>query len=280
MKTALVLEGGAMRGIYTAGILDVFMENNIKFDGIIGVSAGALFGVNYLSNQIGRTIRYSKRFNGDKNYIGLLPLLKEGNIVSTDYAYQKVPRELDLFDDETFKKSDVPFWAVVTNVVTGQAEYVQIKSVFEQMDTIRASASMPLVSKPVEINGKKYLDGAVADSIPYEYMLSHGFDRAVVILTKAAGYFKQPVSPYLVNAMYKKNYPIFAKRLVNRHVMYNDQVKHLFELEKKGIVDILQAEEDIKVSKLEKNPEKLENLYQVGRSDGLKWIENKGLSKI
>lgn len=155
MKTGLVLEGGAMRGMYTAGVLDVFMEQGITFDGVIGVSAGALFGVNLLSKQAGRVIRYNKRFNADPNYLGLRPLLRTGNIVDTDYAYNRVPRTLDVFDDETYRASGVPFYAVVTNIETGEAEYIKVDSVFEQMDVLRASGSMPFVSKPVEIGGKK-----------------------------------------------------------------------------------------------------------------------------
>ena len=134
MKTGLVLEGGAMRGMYTAGVLDVFMKEGVTFDGMIGVSAGALFGVNYLSNQAGRVIRYNRRFNADPNYLGLRPLLRTGNIVDTDYAYCRVPRKLDVFDDETYKKSGVPFYAVVTNIKTGKPEYIRIESVYEQMD--------------------------------------------------------------------------------------------------------------------------------------------------
>ena len=150
-RCALVLEGGAMRGMYTAGVLDCFMDHDISFDAVIGVSAGALFGVNLLSKQRGRVIRYNKRFNSDKNYMGIRPLLREKNIVSTKYAYDTVPRELDPFDDEEYKKSDIPFYAVVTNIRTGKPEYVQIKSVFDQMDVLRASGSMPVVSKPVKL---------------------------------------------------------------------------------------------------------------------------------
>ena len=146
MKTGLVLEGGAMRGMYTGGVMDIMMDHNIRFDGIIGVSAGALLGVNYLSGQRGRVIRYNKKYNGSKEYMGLLPLIKEGNIVSTRYAYDRVPRLYDVFDNETFKASGVDFYAVVTNLQTGQPEYMQVKDVYEQMDVLRASGSMPFVS--------------------------------------------------------------------------------------------------------------------------------------
>ena len=273
MKTALVLEGGAMRGMYTAGVLDVFIENGIKFDAVIGASAGALFGVNYLSGQNGRAIRYNKKYNSDENYMGILPLLKEGNIVSTEYAYVRVPRELDVFDDETYKKSDIPFYAVISNIETGEPEYVRIKSVFEQMDTLRASGSMPFVSKPVEIDGKKYLDGAVTDSIPFEYMLNKGYDRVVVVLTKKKGYIKGAIPAWFCNLFYKRKYPKFAEKVCHRHIMYRTEMDKLKELESKGIACIIQTDKDIKVGKIEKNPEKMEKLYQAGREDGEKWIK-------
>ena len=169
MKTGLVLEGGAMRGMYTAGVMDRMMDHDIHFDGVIGVSAGALFGVNYLSHQRGRVIRYNKKYNGHKDYMGLLPLLKEGNIVSTRYAYDRVPRLFDVFDNEAFKASGTDFHAVVTNLQTGQPEYMQVKDVYEQMDVLRASGSMPFVSKPVQIDGQYYLDGGLSDSIPFAF---------------------------------------------------------------------------------------------------------------
>ena len=169
MKTGLVLEGGAMRGMYTAGVLDIMLDHQIHFDGIIGVSAGALFGVNYLSGQRGRVIRYNKKYNGNRDYMGLLPLLREGNIVSTRYAYDRVPKLYDVFDNETYKANtaQTPFYAVVTNMKTGEPEYMQVEDVFAQMDVLRASGSMPFVSHPVEIGGRQYLDGGVADSIPF-----------------------------------------------------------------------------------------------------------------
>lgn len=267
MKTALVLEGGAMRGMYTAGILDSFMERGLEFDGIIGVSAGALFGINFLSKQKGRAIRYNKKYNSDKEYMGLRPLIKTGNIVNTEYAYHKVPQELDPIDDETFKGSRVPFYAVVTNIRTGKAEYKLVKSVFEQVDTLRASGSMPFVSTPVEIDGELYLDGAVADSIPFRKMLELGYEKLVVVLTKDKGYIKKPINEWLTSK-YKK-YPAFRRAIMNRHIMYNNQMKALMELEKEGIAKIYQPEDSPKVSKIESDPEKLEALYQLGRKDGM-----------
>lgn len=278
-RCALVLEGGAMRGVYTAGVLDCFMDHDISFDAVIGVSAGALFGVNLLSKQRGRVIRYNKRFNSDKNYMGIRPLLREKNIVSTKYAYDTVPRELDPFDDEEYKKSDIPFYAVVTNIRTGKPEYVQIKSVFDQMDVLRASGSMPVVSKPVKLGHEWYLDGAVTDSIPYEHMLDMGYDRVVVVLTKPADYIKKPM-PRLFTSVYKKRFPRFYEAFSNRHIMYNYQLEHLKELEKQGIAKVLRPSEHIKISKIEKDPNKLESLYQLGLRDAKRLLADKqGMEK-
>ena len=267
MKTGLVLEGGAMRGMYTAGVLDVFMEQGITFDGIIGVSAGALFGVNFLSNQAGRVLRYNKRFNADRNYLGLLPLLRTGNIVDTDYAYRKVPRELDIFDDETYRRSDTPFYAVVTNIKTGKPEYIKIDSVYEQMDVLRASGSMPFVSRPVKVGRKLYLDGAIADSIPFEKFLEMGYGRLVVVLTKPDGYVKKPMPAVPAHICYGPAYPKFEEKVRMRHEMYNETIRRLKKLEAKGGAFVLRPGKHVKIGRVEKNPEKLQALYDVGVKD-------------
>lgn len=267
MKTGLVLEGGAMRGMYTAGVLDVFMEQGITFDGVIGVSAGALFGVNLLSKQAGRVIRYNKRFNADPNYLGLRPLLRTGNIVDTEYAYNRVPRTLDVFDDETYRASDVPFYAVVTNVESGEPEYIKIDSVFDQMDVLRASGSMPFVSKPVEINGKKYLDGAITDSIPFQKFMEMGYDRLVVVLTKPAGYVKKAMPKLLTRLVYARSYPEFAKKVRDRHEMYNASIARLGELEQEEKIFVLRPSQHVKISRVEKDSDKLQALYDVGVND-------------
>lgn len=266
MKTGLVLEGGAMRGMYTAGVLDVFLENNIKVDGVVGVSAGALFGVNYLSGQKGRVIRYNKRFNSDKNYMGLLPLLKEGNIVSTKYAYEDVPLRLDPFDDESYVKSNIPFYAVVTNIETGKPEYIQIHSVFDQTDTLRASGSMPMVSKPVKIDANQYLDGGISDSIPFEWLSSQGYDKLIVVLTRDMNYRKTPMSPALVK-MYSRKFPKVAEGLLNRHLLYNNSVELLKEWENRGKAFVIRPSKPIEIGKIEKNPDKLQAVYDLGVED-------------
>lgn len=267
MKRGLVLEGGAMRGLYTAGVLDVFLDNGLEFDGIVGVSAGAIFGVNFVSKQKGRVLRYSKKYNSDRNYMGIIPWIKTGNLIDTEYAYERVPRKLDVFDDETFKKSDTVFYAVLTNINTGKPEYHVIKSAFDQMDEIRASGSMPFFARSVEIDNKLYLDGAVTDSIPYDFMLEKGYDELIVVLTRQKDYVKEPISKTLTNIKYKKKYPNLSYRMLDRHNMYNNQIKRLEELEEKKIIKVIRPSEKPDVKRTEKDPEKLEKLYNLGVKD-------------
>ena len=272
MKTGLVLEGGAMRGMFTAGVLDVFLDEDIRVDCVVGVSAGALFGVNYLSGQKGRVIRYNKRFNPDRRYLGLLPLLRERNIVSTRYAYEEVPRRLDPFDDECYRQSGVPFYAVLTNVETGQPEYIQIKSVFEQMDALRASGSMPFVSRPVEIGGRRYLDGGISDSIPFEWLASQGCEKLIVVLTRDMAYRKKPMSARLVR-LYGKKYPRIAEKLLGRHTAYNRSVELLKRWEDEGRAFVIRPSRQIEIGRIEKDPERLQAVYDLGVEDGRRSLE-------
>ncbi len=269
MKIGLVLEGGAMRGMYTAGILDIMMNEQIAADGVIGVSAGALFGVNYLSGQRGRVIRYNKRFNHDRNYMGILPLLREGNIISTEYAYHAVPYELDVFDDAAYRKTaeKVPFYAVITDVETGKPKYVRIRSVYKQMDVLRASASMPFVSKPVKIGESRYLDGGISDSIPFSWMLGNGYDRLIVVLTRDLSYRKEPMSAALIRTFYHK-YPALQKQLQKRHTVYNEAVEALKALESDGQVFVIRPSSPIEIGRIESDPSKLQQVYELGLSDG------------
>lgn len=267
MKIGLVLEGGAMRGMFTAGVLDTFLAAGVKADEVVGVSAGALFGVNYLSGQTGRAVRYNKRYNGDKNYMGLRPLLKEGNLFSTSYAYDLVPRKLDPFDDEAFQKSGVPFYAVVTDADTGEAEYMQVKSVFEQMDVLRASGSMPFVSRPVEWEGRRYLDGGIADSIPFEWMAARGCDRLIVVLTREAGYRKTPMNGAMLRLLGRK-YPAVARRLAARHTDYNRALEELERWQAEGRAFVIRPSVKTPIRRIETDPDKLQQVYDLGLADG------------
>ena len=271
-KTGLVLEGGATRGMYTAGVLDVFMENNIDINKIVGVSAGALFGVNYVSKQIGRAIRYNKKFNKDKNYMGLIPLIKEGNIICTKYAYEDVPLRLDPFDTDTYNSSDKEFYAVVTNVDTGNAEYIKVEKLCDQMDILRASGSMPLVSKPVKTDGKRYLDGAVKDSIPYEWMAKQGANKIIVVLTQDISYRKKPMNKTLMK-LYGLKYPKIAEGMMERHNMYNKQLDDLEKWEKEGKAFVIRPSVPIVMGRLERKPEILEKVYELGRNDAFQKLK-------
>lgn len=266
MKTGLVLEGGAMRGMYTAGVLDVLHREGVRFDGIMGVSAGALFGPNFLSGQEGRVIRYNKRFIRDPRYKGLGCLLRTGDLFSRDFAYDIVPRELDVFDDAAFQASGVPY-AVVTNLDTGLPEYMQVKSVFDDMEILRASGSMPFVSKPVELQGRRYLDGGVADSIPFAAMEAMGYEKQLVILTRDMDYRKKPMPAGTIKLWYR-HHPQFRDQLLRRHQVYNDSVARLKELEEQGKYFVIRPSLPIEIGRVESDPDKLQAVYELGLRDG------------
>ena len=267
MKTGLVLEGGAMRGMYTAGVLDVLHREGVHFDGIMGVSAGALFGPNFLSGQQGRVTRYNKRFIRDRRYQGLGCLLRTGDLFSRDFAYGTVPRELDVFDDQAFQAAGVPFYAVVTNLDTGLPEYMQVKSVFDDMEILRASGSMPFVSRPVEIHGRRYLDGGVADSIPFDAMARMGYEKQLVLLTRDMDYRKKPMPAGAIRLYYRRH-PQFRDQLLHRHDVYNDSVARLKELEAQGKYFVIRPSRPIEIGRVESDPDKLQEVYELGLRDG------------
>ncbi len=267
MKIGLVLEGGAMRGMYTAGVLDVFLDENIKVDGIIGVSAGVLFGVNLLSKQRGRVIRYNKKYAKDKRYMGMRSLIKTGNIINNEFAYYEVPKKLDKFDEETFEKSDTDFYATVTNVETGEAEYIKVKNAFEQMELLRATSAMPYVSKIVEYENKKYLDGGIADSIPVEKCKELGYDKIIVVLTRPIEYRKKKPNKLIAKMIYRK-LPNLVKTINNRYINYNNSVEKVIELEKDKEIFVIRPSKTIKIKRIERDPEKLQEMYNLGIEDG------------
>lgn len=266
MSIGLVLEGGAMRGMYTAGVLDVFLDNQIKVDGIIGVSAGVLFGVNYLSKQRGRAIRYNKRFAKDKRYMGITSLVKTGNIINKDFAYYEVPFKLDVFDQETFEKSNTDFYATITNIKTGNPEYVKIKNVFEQMEVLRATSAMPFVSKIVEIDGKKYLDGGLSDSIPIDKCKDLGYDKIIVILTRSIEYRKKKANERLTKMKYSK-YPNLVQTINNRYKNYNDSVEKIIDMENKKEIFVIRPTKTINIKRIERDENKLQEMYDLGVED-------------
>ena len=272
MKVGLVLEGGAMRGMYTAGVIDVFLENNIKVDCIIGVSAGALFGVNYCSNQKGRVLRYQKKYIKEKNYMGLRTLLKTGNIINKEFAYYDIPLKLDVFDEKAYSKSKTDFYLVATNIETGEAEYKKITNTTKEMEYFRATSAMPFVSQIVEIDGKKYLDGALADSIPLDKMQELGYDKIIVVLTKPQGYKKKKPPKVLANKVYKQ-YPRLVEAINTRYERYNKTIDKIDSLEKKNEIIVIRPSRKVKMGRIEKDLNKLQEMYDLGVEDTNKLLK-------
>ena len=276
MKIGLVLEGGAMRATYTIGVLDVLMENNIEFDGIIGVSAGAVHGASYVAKQPGRNIRYYKKYSSDKRFMSLYSLITTGDMVGKDFCYNDIPWKLDPFDNDTFKNSKTEFYVVAANVETGESEYIRITDLKDpvQMEYLRASASLPLVSKIVEVNGKKLLDGGMTDSIPLRAFENMGFEKNVVVATRSDSYHKEDEQTVLSSMMYN-NYPKFVSAIRYRAKMYNDEKAYIHLQDQLGNVFFIRPEQELDISRTDTDPEHLERVYQIGRTDA----ENR-LSKL
>lgn len=275
MKTGLVLEGGAMRGMYTAGVLDVMMENNIKVNGMIGVSAGATFGCNFKSGQIGRTIRYNLKYSKDPRYVGIRSLIKTGNLYGADFCYREIPEKLDIFDVNAYRENPIEFYVVATDVETGKPVYhLCPNGDREDIEWYRASASLPLISKIVEIDGKKMLDGGIADSIPIHKFREMGYEKNIVILTQHRGYKKKKSSmlPVIKLKMGRK-YPEMVKDIEYRHINYNNTLKDLLKMEERGEVYIIQPHDPIKIKRTERDPKKLKDLYETGRREGMEHIK-------
>ena len=274
MKKGLILEGGAMRGLFTAGIIDVFMENGIEFDAAIGVSAGAAFGCNYKSRQIGRVIRYNKRFAKDPRFCSFRSLLKTGDLFGAEFCYHTIPDKLDLFDTQAYLDNPMDFYVVVTDVETGKAVYINSDEAgTDALECFRASASMPLVSKPVEIKGKKYLDGGIADSVPIQYFESIGFEKNVIILTQPKDYSKKPSVAAKIMKYALKEYPNVVKTMENRHIEYNETLAYIEEREKAGAVYVIRPDAPLEIGRVEHNPDNMQKVYDIGREVALRHIE-------
>ena len=274
MKKGLVLEGGAMRGLFTAGIIDVMMEAKVEPDGLIGVSAGAAFGCNYKSRQPGRAIRYNKRFARDKRYCSWQSWLKTGNLYNADFGYRIIPTQYDIFDDKAFEENPMEFYAVCTDVETGKPVYKKLeKSGQLTYDWIRASASMPLASKVVELEGMKVLDGGVADSIPLEYFESIGYEKNMVILTQPDGYVKEHNKLMPLMRLSLRKYPNMIEAMDNRHIMYNKELSYVYQAESTGRALVIRPEAPLPIGHISHNPDEMQRVYEIGRTTGMKYIE-------
>lgn len=268
-KWGLVLEGGAMRGLWTAGVIDVMMENDIWPDGLIGVSAGAAFGCNYKSRQPGRAIRYNTRFACDSRYSGMKSWLTTGNYYNAEFGYHIMPRQLDVFDNDAFNRNPMAFYVVCTDVLTGRAVYQKLTEATEDTyEWIRASASMPLASKVVELQGCKLLDGGVTDSIPLEFFESIGYRRNVVILTQPAGYQKEHLKLMPLMRIALRHYPKMIEAMDCRNVMYNCQLEYVAQAEREGRCLVIRPEGKIPIGHISHDVRQMRLVYEQGRAVG------------
>ncbi|MCR4639358.1 patatin family protein [Ruminococcus sp.] len=269
----IVLEGGAFRGVYTSGVLDALMEEDINMRCTVGVSAGALNGVNYVSGQIGRSGRINLRYRHDSRYVGPKAIRRNKGIIGFDFVFGDMAKVPPL-DKKCFMDNSRQFYAVVTDLKTGKTEYMEKNSGLPPLRAVRASASMPFVSKPVIINGRPYLDGGCSCKIPYQFAIDKGFDKIIVIKTRH-GDFRKSVSDRKLRAenVVYRNYPEFARALINSNANYNRQCDELERLAAEGRIFLIAPSENIGVSRLDGDMEKLGHIYNMGYSDAKKELE-------
>ncbi len=269
----LVLEGGAMRGLFSAGITDVMMENDLLPDAIIGVSAGAIFGSNIKSGQNGRAIRYNMEYCRDWRYASLRSFLFTGDLYGADFCYRDLPRRLDIFDSEAFAASPIRFWVVCSDIDTGESVYRECKDASDDdLTWIRAGASMPLVSRIVSIEGRHLLDGGITDSIPVKAFAGLGYPHSIVILTQPEGYRKEPTKLLGLMKLRYRRYPALIKAMAERHIRYNETLDHIRALEKAGEILVIRPEHPLDTKAPEHDRAKLEAVYRHGRETGEAWL--------
>ncbi len=265
IKSCFVLEGGAMRGMFTCGVLDLLFEEGIRVDGIAGISAGAAFGCNYKSHQPGRALRYNLRYWRDRRYCSMSSLITTGDLYNAEFCYRRIPEELDPFDRETFKEDPTEFYCGATDINSGECVYHKCTDGGEEdLMWMRASASMPLVSKTVNIGDLELLDGGIADPVPYGFMKKSGFQKMILILTRPAGYRKREIPHIAVDLLFKKH-PYLAEAVNARAGHYNRQMEEIDMMEKTGEAVVIRPDTDLPAGKTPGNPEKLEISYAMGR---------------
>lgn len=273
-KVGLVLEGGGMRGVFTTGVLDCFLDHGIEFPEIIGVSAGACHACSYVSKQRGRAKSISIDYCDDKRYCSVHSLITTGDMFGVDFVYNEIPNVLYPFDHDTYNRSESKVYAVLTNVVTGKAEYHYLDDMNVKLDNLRASASLPFLSRIVDIDGNKYLDGGLTDSIPIKKIESDGFEKNVVVLTQPRGYRKSENKLVPLSKLVYAKYPEISKAMKTRHIAYNEAVDYIEKEEDKGNIFVIQPSEKLIVGRIEKDKSKLEAVYQNGYETAQKVIED------
>ena len=273
MKTGLILEGGSMRGLFSAGVMDVFLEHDIEFDGAIGVSAGATFGCNYKSKQPGRVIRYNKRYAKDPRYCSFASLLTTGNLYNANFCYHVMPVKYDIFDLETFRKNPMEFWVVTTDLETAEPVYHELKTGdSEDMEWLRASASLPIAARPVKLDGREYMDGGCSDSLPLGFFESQGYDKNVVILTQPKGYVKPVQKALGITKVLLHGQDNLYARLENRHNEYNEQLAYVTKREEEGAILAIYPDEPLDIGFFVHDPADMQRVYEMGRSTGEKYL--------
>ena len=273
MKTALIMEGGAMRGLFTCGVTDVFLEEGITFDAAAGISAGACLGCNFKSRQAGRAIRYNKRYSRDPRYCSLRSLIKTGDLYGVDFCYRELPEVLDPFDNKTFEENPMTFYIGATDVDTGEIRYHKCTDGGKKdLKWMQASASMPLVSNIVEADGYRMLDGGIVDPVPYRYMEELGYDRNVYILTQPKGFRKEKSSALPLIRIALRKTPKIVKAMERRHEVYNRQMAEIDEKEARGEILVIRPPESLGISRTEHDPNELERVYQTGRREAYRML--------
>lgn len=266
MKTCIVLEGGAMRGVFTAGVLDVFLERNIEPDACIGVSAGACLACSFLTKQKGRGFAVMTDYLDNKDYCSLSSLVRTGDLFGSDFLYHKIPEELYPIDNDAFLAGKTELYTVVTNVETGAPEYHRVEDMFRDVDWVRASSSLPLAARMVDLQGQKYLDGGVSDPIPVKKALEMGFDKVIVVLTRHRAFRKSKEKTIPLIRLKYRSYPKLIEAMKNRHAVYNESLDLVKGLENEGKIFVIAPGDPLNISRTEKNMALLRDGYQQGRT--------------
>ena len=270
-NTALVLEGGGLRGVFTCGVLDCFMNRGITFPFTIGVSAGACNGLSFMSGQRGRAKSSNIDLMEKYHYVGLKYLLTQGCIMDFKLLFEDFPERIIPYDYNKYFSNPDRFVMVTTNCLTGKAEYFEEKSSAARvMDIVRASSSLPFVSKITYVDGTPMLDGGITDSIPVRYAMEQGYEKLVVILTRNKGYRKKNSKMRIAKAWYRK-YPELQKALSERNEVYNRTMDLIEDLEKQGKIIVIRPVKPVQVGRMEKDTEKLRELYQEGYDLAMKF---------
>lgn len=273
-KTALILEGGSFRGQFTAGVLDVMLEHGIEVPACYGVSAGALNGLNFKSRQIGRVNRVNLAFCNDRRYIGTKSLTATGSLIGYDFMLNDVQDRLDPFDNDAFLANPMRLFATMTDILFGTPSYLEVKNAVLDIDILRATTSLPLITQPVSIDGHLYLDGGVADSVPIEHALEdEGYRRAIVVLTQHRGYQKEPYELMAVARARYSEYPYLLEALETRHERYNEQREHIWDYERDGRALVIAPQRPVEVGHVERDPAKLLDLYIQGRQEAIRLLD-------